>query len=179
MTLTHQYRHLEPGARLAILSATSVVLCVSSCQTVGRSQLAFALLRVDSPEIVLGPGANNGGPWVGFTFVNTTTKPISSGMCSPNLEAKVADKWVVAFYGVVLGCDGATFERGETYRERVPIFGSGLANQIDIRRRSESGDNLYRLSWKFLEGKDRNSKRARSVQAFSNAFRITVSRPPQ
>jgi len=179
MTLTYQYRHLEPRARLAILSATSVVLCVSSCQTVSRSEPAFALLRVDSPEIVLGPGGNNGGPWVGFTFVNTTTRPISSGMCSPNLEAKVADKWVVAFYGVVLGCDGATFERGETYRERVPIFGSGLANQIDIRRRSESGDNLYRLSWKFLEGKDRTSKRARSVQAFSNAFRITVSRPPQ
>jgi|SRR5450759_415022 len=174
MALTNQHRRLQLGDRLAILSATSVVLCVSSCQTVSRSQPAFVLLRVDSPEIVLGPGANNRGSWVGFTFVNTTTKPISSGMCSPNLEAKVADKWVVAFHGVVLGCDGAIFERGETYRERVPIFGSGLENHIDIRRRSDSGDNWYRLSWKFVEGKDRTSEGARSVQAFSNAFRIAV-----
>ena len=158
---------------------TFLVLCVSNCQTVSRSKPVFALLRVDSPEIVLGPGADNRGPWVGFTFVNTTTEPISSGMCSPNLEAKVADKWVVAFYGAVLGCERVTFERGESYRERVPIFGSGLANQIDIRRRSESGDNLYRLNWKFVEGKDWASKSARSVQAFSNAFRITVQRPPQ
>ena|SRR5450759_1758947 len=179
MALTNQNRHLQPSRRLAILVATSAALCVSSCQSVDRSQPVFALLRIDSPEIVLGPGTNNRGPWVGFTFVNTTTKPISSGMCSPNLEAKVADKWVVAFYGAVLGCDGAMFEPGETYRERVPIFGSGLENHIDIRRRSESGDNLYRLSWKFVEGKDRTSNRTRSVQAFSNAFRITVRRPPQ
>jgi hypothetical protein len=179
MALTNQCRHVKPRCRLAIFAATSVTLCVSSCQTADRSQPAFALLRIDSPEIVLGPGTNNRGPWVGFTFVNTTTKPISSGMCLPNLEARVADKWVVAFYGVVLGCGGASFEPGQAYRERVPIFGFGLENNIDIRRRSESGDNLYRLSWKFVEGKERTSNGGRSVQAFSNAFRITVRRPPQ
>ena len=179
MALPNQYRHLQLEGRLAVLSTTFVVLFLSGCQIVSRSQPAFALIRIDSPEIVLGPGSNNHSPWVGFTFVNTTAIPISSWMCLPNLEAKVADKWVVAYHTVVLGCDGTTFERGETYRERVPIFGSSLENQIDIRRRSESGDNLYRLSWQFVEGKDKTSKRARRVQAFSNAFRITVRRPPR
>src|SRR2546423_2369590 len=67
--------------------------------------------------------------------------------------AEVADKWVVADHTEVLGCDGATLECGETYRERVPIFGSSLENHIDLTRRSESGDNLYRLTWRFVEEK--------------------------
>jgi hypothetical protein len=172
MALTPQNRHLRLRTALAILSATAVLLCVFGCQTVSRSQPAFALIRIDSPEIVLGGGTS---PSVGFTLVNTTTKQIS-GACLPTLEAKVADKWVVAWYPVFLGSCGLTLKPGETYREREPIFGFGLENNIDIRRRSESGDNLYRLSWKFAEGNGGTAKRARSVQAFSNAFRITVRR---
>ena len=156
-----------------------VVLCASSCQTVSRSQPAFMALRVDTPEIVLGPDTNR-RPWIVFTVVNTTANPVSAGTCLPNLEAQVADKWVVADYIDFLGgCGGAIIERGATRRDSVPIFGTGLENNIDLTRRSESGGNLYRLSWKLTEGTDRASKRARSVFAFSNAFRITVRRQPR
>jgi hypothetical protein len=161
---------------LAILSTNVVLLCVPGCQTVNRSQPTFASIRIDSPDIVLGGGGT--GPWIGFTLVNTTTKVIS-GACLPKLEAKVADKWVVAWYSSFLGSCGVTLKPGEAYREREPIFDSSLETNIDIRRRSESGNNLYRLSWEFEEGNGGTSKRARGVQAFSNAFRITVRRPHQ
>src|SRR6202030_851828 len=100
VTLTKR-RYLGSMAWAAILSEASIILCVCSCQTVNSSRESFGSLRVDSPESVLGAGTS---PWVGFTLVNTTSKLISSGMCSPNLEAKVGDKWVVAWYGGVLGC---------------------------------------------------------------------------
>lgn len=151
------------------LSAIAGVLFMSSCQTVPRSQPAFASLRVESSEIVLQPPSL----WFRFTFVNTTATPIS-GYCSPELEAKVADKWVTAFQPVVLGCDRSSFGPGESYTERFPIFGYVLQNGIDLRRGSESGDNLYRLRWEFVEGKDAVSQSARRVHAFSNAFRIII-----
>jgi hypothetical protein len=109
--------------------------------------------------------------------VNTTANPISSWTCLPDLEAKVGDKWVLADRIDFLGDCGEVVERGASRRDSVPIFGSSLENHIDLRRRSESGDNLYRLSWKFIEGTNRASKRSRSVFAFSNAFRITIRRP--
>jgi len=155
------------------LAAFAELWCVQymlACQTVSSSNPVSLVLRSDSAEVTVARGVTK----IPFLLVNITEKAFRAGGCLPQLQKKVNEKWVTADFGTVLGCEGGLLEPGATSRDTLPVFTTNLVNNL---QGVNSIDGVYRLRWTFVEGKDREARRARKVEAVSNEFRM-VFRPP-
>jgi hypothetical protein len=149
---------------LDVCLAFWLLLALHACQTLRHSEPAYTLLRTDSAEIVRGVMR------IGMVLVNTTQNQISGG-CLPNLERKVNDKWVTAHFGVMLGCNGLTLKPGQSYRDSVPYFAANIATEL----RGAPIEGIYRLRWRFVEGRDASDRGARKVEAISNEFHLSIN----
>ena len=138
-------------------------------------------MRTDTSEVRVGRGSQSYFGRIGFLLVNSTGGPISSGMCLPNVEKKVKvkgkDAWQAVSWGVVLGCEWAGFQSGETYREMLPFWITSSERYMSPDHWINEIDGTYHLRWTFVEGMDPARKRARQIQIVSNEFHMTL--PPR
>jgi hypothetical protein len=140
-----------------------------------------ASLRTDSAEVGV---HRNGFAYVaniGFTYVNTTDKPVSKAGCGfpplPELEKRVDGKWVSAYspgYLLCLSKPDFMLRSGEAYHGVIPFLayepGHNAAPRLDVA----SIDGIYRLRWDMVEGTDATDKDARIIRSTSNEFRMVL-----
>jgi hypothetical protein len=144
-----------------------------------------ASLRADSGEV----GVHRSGfayiAKIGFTYINTTAKPVSKAGCGfppwPTLEKKVEGRWVLAYNPVYLLCltrpdfmvrSGETFHAVFDFEAYEP--GHRWAPTLDV----SSVDGIYRLRWDLVEGTDANNRDARIIRSTSNEFRMVLRAAP-
>lgn len=167
-----------------ILAGTLILGLISllACQTVVQSKgPVSASLRIDSTEIGVQFRGNAYVANIGFVYVNETKKPVSRAGCGgpgrPDLEKRVNDRWVPAYYPVSLACrtyPDFSLESGATYRDVLQFMAFEPGHNIMPELMVDSIDGVYRLRWDFSEGREAGAKGGRSVQATSNEFRMTL-----
>jgi len=175
----------RPSSYCMIQRAGIATLCLcflGACKTLSQSEAALPLMRTDSTEISVGRGDQSYFARIGFVLVNTTSGPITSGMCLPNAEKKVVgkkgkEKWEAVSWGVVMGCERAGFKQGESYRESLPFWPPNLERYMSPDHWVNTIDGTYRLRWVFVKGTDPVSGGARKIEVVSNEFHMTL-RPP-
>jgi hypothetical protein len=165
--------------------ATLVAACclnLGACKTLNHPVTTSALMRTDTTEFSVGRSGQSYGAKIGFVFENTAGGAISSGMCLPNVEKRVMRKgrqvWEAVSFGMVMGCDGRGFVRGQTYREFLLFSAPNMETYMSPDHWINTIDGTYRLRWSFVEGTSLASRRARRIEGVSNEFHMTL-RPPQ
>ncbi len=168
---------------LATLLAVWPLVCLVGCETLSpfRRPLS-ASLHTDSAEI----GVRHSGfayvAKIGFLYTNTTAKPVSKAGCGgppfPDLEKKVNDQWVGAYYPAYLMCltkPDFMLESGQKYHGVLEFTAFERGHNTMPELRVDSNDGIYRLRWDFVEGIDATAKGARRVESTSNEFRMVLS----
>jgi len=143
-----------------------------------------ASLRTDSAEV----GVHRSGfayvANIGFTYVNTTDKPVSKAGCGlpfPELEKSVDGRWVSAYSPGYLECltkPDFMLRSGETYHGVLAFLAYEPGHNAMPRLQVTSIDGIYRLRWDFVEGADASVHGARIVKSTSNEFRMVLRPSP-
>ena len=168
----------------ALLLTSGLVSYLGACRTVDLAGRApTASLSTDSTEIGVHKSGSVYLAKIGFTYVNTTSKPVSKAGCGgppfPQVEKKVNGRWVAAFYAAYLMCltkpdfmipSGGSFRNAVQFHAYEPGHHSGPELLVG------SIDGIYRLRWDFVEGTDATAKDARKVLATSNEFRMVLTK---
>jgi hypothetical protein len=165
-----------------VLTAGSLVYLVG-CQTLsGPKQPLSASLRTDSAQIGVRHSSFAYMAEIGFVYTNTTAKPVSKAGCGfppfPELEKKVNDRWVAAYYPIYLLCltkPDFMLRSGETYHGVLNFTAYERGHNTAPTLEVDSIDGTYRLRWDFAEGTDATVEGTRSVEAVSNEFRMVLS----
>src|SRR5437868_10842956 len=163
--MANPFTVIERAKGGAVLSLASL-LCVAGCRTFQYHEPYLHLLETDSTEIAVRVVVR-----IGFSFANMTGKPISGG-CYPILERKINDKWKTLPANSLLDCLGATLERGVIFHTQFEMLVSNIIEDLALAglRSAGSIDGVYRLRWRFVEGRDPRSTRGRAVSGVSNEF---------
>ena len=157
------------GKAAAALSLACVV-CIAGCRTFQYREPYLHMLQTDSTEIAVQRGVVR----IGFSFANMTGKPIS-GDCEPTLERRINDKWKgLPANSLLITCDRATLERGAIFHSEFAMIASNIVEDLALAgvRSAGSLDGVYRLRWRFVEGRDLQSTRAKPVSGISNEFHL-------
>jgi hypothetical protein len=74
----------------------------------------------------------------------------------------------------LLECLGTTLERGVIFHTQFEMLASNLVEELALGglRSALSIDGVYRLRWRFVEGRDPQSTRRRPVSGVSNEFHL-------
>jgi hypothetical protein len=172
-------------AFMAAVLTLGAISYLDACQALGLSRRELtASLHVDSTEISVHATEVGYRAKIPFVYVNTTPGPVSKGGCGfppfPELQKKVDGKWVAAYYPAYLLCltkPDYSLPSGGTYRGVLDFFAAKPGHNTEPTLRVDSIDGVYRLEWDFVEGADTEVKKARTVRAISNEFRM-ISRQP-
>ena len=140
------------------------VLYIAGCRTFQYREPYLHMLQTDSAEIAVRSPIVR----IGFSFANMTGKTISGG-CDPILEKKINDKWAGLPVNSLLDCMGRTQEPGVIFHTEFEMLTSNIVE--DLRGAASIG-GVYRLRWRFVEGRDSQSARGRPVSGVSNEFRL-------
>ena len=127
------------------------------------------MLQTDSAAVAVSSAVVR----IGFSFANMTGKPIS-GDCDPIMERKISDKWKALPVNSLLNCFGSTLETGVIFHNQFEMLASTIVEdlaQVGLRG-TASIDGVYRLRWRFVEGRDAHSTRGRPVTGVSNEFHL-------
>ncbi|MDQ6873284.1 MAG: hypothetical protein M3037_14975 [Gemmatimonadota bacterium] len=162
--------------------AIGVFVCLGACQTLGPSEPPLtASLRTDSAEIGVRHSGIGYGADIGFVYTNTTSGPVSKTGCGgppfPDLQKKVNDNWVYAYYPIYLMCltkPDFKLESGQSFRGVLQFGAFEPGHNTGPELRVDSIDGIYRLQWIFVEGTDASAKEARRVESTSNEFRMIL-----
>ena len=135
----------------------------------------------DSSEISVSFRGNAYVAKIGFTFTNTTGHVISRAGCGgpgwPDVEKKVKDRWVPAYYPGYLSCrtmPDFSWEPGARIRDQVSFMAFAPGHNTMPELMVDTIDGVYRLHWGFTEGRDASAEKARRVDAVSNEFRMIL-----
>jgi len=93
----------------------------------------------------------------------------------PDLQKKVGEKWVAAYYPVYAAClskPDFTVPSGGTFRGTLDFFAAKPGQNTAPELLVDSIDGLYRLEWDFVQGTDTETSKGRIVKSFSNEFRM-------
>jgi len=169
---------------LASLLTTGSLLYFVACQSLGPSEQPNSdSLVTDSAQV----GVRHSGfgyiADIGFVYTNTTPKPISKAGCGvlpfPDLEKKVNDEWVPAYFPIYAACltkPDFKLESGESYHGVLKFLAFEPGHNTEPVLKVDSIDGTYRLRWVFVEGTDATAKGARRVESISNEFRMVLSK---
>ena len=163
---------MKERAKAAAVLSLACALHIAGCRTFQYHEPYLHMLQTDSPEV----GVRGAIVTIGFSFANMTGKQIC-GDCDPMLERKVKDEWKTLPVNSLPSCVGLTFERGAIFHTQFEMLASNILE--DFRLPSLQGvasiDGVYRLRWRFVEGGDPHSTRARRVSGVSNEFHLLYS----
>jgi hypothetical protein len=159
---------------------------LAGCQTLNSSRaLVHVPIVTDSSEIGVSFRGNAYVAKIGFTFTNTTGHAISRAGCggpgSPNVEKKVNNRWVPAYYQWSLLCRTVpdfSWEPGAQIRDEVRFLAFARGHNTVPELEVDSIDGVYRLHWSFTEGRDADAEKARRVDAVSSEFRMILHSSP-
>jgi hypothetical protein len=169
------------------LPLTALLVCLPvGCQTLRfHPEPLHAPIVTDSSEISVLFRDNAYVAKIGFTFTNTTGHPISRAGCGgpgwPDVEKKVDDRWMPAYYPVYLLCrtiPDFSLEPGAQIRDQVSFMAFARGHNTMPELMVDSIDGVYRLHWSFTEGRNASTENARRVDAVSNEFRIVLRSSP-
>jgi hypothetical protein len=169
---------------LSIVSLLMLLLVayLTACQSLrSRPRPLHALIVTDSSEIGVSLRNNAYVAKIGFTFRNTTGHVISRAGCGgpgwPDVEKKVNDRWVAAYYPISLACrtiPDFSWEPGAKIRDQVSFMAFVRGHNTMPELEVDTIDGVYRLHWAFTEGRDVSAEKARLVEAVSNEFRMIL-----
>jgi hypothetical protein len=95
----------------------------------------------------------------------------------PDLEKKVNNRWVAAYYPAYLAClthPDFLLEAGSQIHEVLQFMAFQPGHNTMPELQVDSIDGIYRLRWDFMEGKDASARGARRVESTSNEFHMTL-----
>ena len=176
---------IRPAGACVTLSVAGT-FSLLACATLNPSREApTASLRADSAEVGVHRSDFAYIAKIGFTYVNTTAKPVSKAGCGfppwPSLEKKVEGRWVLAYNPAYLMCltkPDFILRSGETYHAVFDFEayepGHRWAPTLDV----SSIDGVYRLRWDMAEGTDATDRSAKIVRSTSNEFRMVLRAAP-
>ena len=161
-------------------------LLVAGCSAFrSRPEPLRASMVTDSSEIGVSFNGVGYRAKIGFTFMNTTGHVISRAGCGgpgwPDVEKKVMDQWVAAYYPVYLMCRTSpdfAWEPGAKIRDQVNFAAFAPGHNSAPELRVDSIDGVYRLHWGFTIGRDASAEKAQRVDVVSNEFRMVLRSSP-
>lgn len=168
--------------RTAVIAITLALTYQVACASLSRNRKPLsAYLHTDSTEIGVQFRGNAYVARIGFVLINNTGGPISRAGCGgpgwPDVEKKVNERWVPAYYPVYLACrmiPDFSWESGAAHRDAVAFMAFEPGHRMMPELLVDSIDGVYRLHWNFSEGREAGAKGARRVEAISNEFRMVL-----
>jgi len=176
------FKAIAERKTVSVLIVGWSLITVAACQTLGLSEPPLiASLRTDSTEIGVRHSTGAYFAKIGFTYTNTTKKPVSKVGCGfppfPTLKKTVNERWITAYYPVYLAClskPDFMLRSGEEYHGELEFMAYEPGHNTFPILEVDSIEGTYRLQWVFSEGTDATAKGARRVQAISNEFRMVL-----
>jgi hypothetical protein len=177
------------GHRTTVIAIMLALIYQVACASLsGNREPLSASLHTDSTEIGVHFRGNAYVARIGFVFTNNTGGPISRAGCGgpgwPDVEKKVNERWVPAYYPVYLACriiPDFSLESGATHRDTIGFMAFEPGHRMGPEILVDSIDGVYRLHWNFSTGREAGAKGSREVKAISNEFRMIlrpVAPPP-
>lgn len=166
---------------LAIVLVVGCAGNVTACETLGLSRLT-ASLRADATEIRVARSGFEYAAEIPFTYVNTTSGPVSMVGCGgptfPELEKKIEGHWVPAYYAAYMACrtiPDFTIPSGKSFHSVLKVNVSERGHNVAPELLVDSIPGTYRLRWNFVAGTDPTARRAKRVDATSNEFHMLLN----
>ena len=157
-----------------------------ACRTVRRTPTKLGVsLLTDSLEVSVHHRGIGYMADIGFTLANNSRSPISRSGCggpgSPDIEKKVAGRWVPAYYQVYLLCRTIPdffWDAGAHIHQSVHFGAVEKGHNTSPELLIDSIDGVYRLKWSFTQGFVADAKHVRGITVISNEFRMRLAASP-